>query len=51
MRWTVGAKIGAGFALALAILVAIGGVSYRNTGALTDTAESVAHQRTSQVRS
>jgi methyl-accepting chemotaxis protein len=43
MRWTVGTKIGAGFALALAILVAIGGVSYRNTGALTDTAELVAH--------
>jgi methyl-accepting chemotaxis protein len=42
-RWTVGTKIGAGFALALAILVVIGGVSYRSTGKLTDTAASVAH--------
>jgi methyl-accepting chemotaxis protein len=43
MRWTVGTKIGAGFALALAILVAISGVSYRSTGKLTDTAASVTH--------
>ena len=41
MRWTVGTKIGAGFGLALAILVAIGGVSYRNTAKLTETAELV----------
>jgi methyl-accepting chemotaxis protein len=43
MRWTVGTKIGAGFALALAILVVIGGVSYRSTGTLTETAASVTH--------
>jgi methyl-accepting chemotaxis protein len=41
-RWTVGMKIGAGFGLALAILMVIGGVSYRNTVTLTETAESVA---------
>jgi methyl-accepting chemotaxis protein len=43
MRWTVGTKIGAGFGLALAILVVIGGVSYRSTAKLTETAELVAH--------
>jgi methyl-accepting chemotaxis protein len=42
-RWTVGMKIGAGFGLALAILMVIGGVSYRNTVTLTETAGLVAH--------
>jgi methyl-accepting chemotaxis protein len=42
-RWTVGMKIGAGFGLALAILVVIGSVSYRNTATLTETADMVAH--------
>ncbi len=43
MRWTVGTKIGAGFGLALVILVVIGSVSYRSTAKLTETAELVAH--------
>jgi len=43
MRWTVGTKIGMGFALALAILVGIGAVSYRSTDKLTDTADWVDH--------
>jgi methyl-accepting chemotaxis protein len=43
MIWNVGMKIGAGFALALAILVAIGTVTYRSTSKLTETAEWVAH--------
>ncbi len=42
-KWNVGMKIGAGFALALAILVAIGAVSYRSTTKLTETAEWVDH--------
>jgi methyl-accepting chemotaxis protein len=41
MKWNVGTKIGTGFSLALAILVAIGLVAYRNTFKLTDTAERV----------
>ncbi|HEY4299733.1 MAG TPA: CHASE3 domain-containing protein [Candidatus Didemnitutus sp.] len=36
-------KIGSGFGLALAILVAIGTVTYRSTAKLTDTSEWVAH--------
>ena len=43
MRWNVGTKIGAGFGLALVILVVIGGVSYRSIAKLTETAELVAH--------
>lgn len=43
MIWNVGMKIGAGFALALAILVVIGTVTYRSTAKLTETAEWVAH--------
>jgi len=31
MKWTIGTKVGAGYALALFILVVIGFVSYRNT--------------------
>lgn len=43
MRWTVGAKIGAGFALALAILLVVGGVSYSSNRKLSQTANWVAH--------
>jgi methyl-accepting chemotaxis protein len=43
MKWNVGMKIAAGFALALAILVAIGAVSYQSTAKLTETAKWVAH--------
>ena len=42
-KWNVGTKIGMGFALALAILAAIGVASYRSTAKLTYTAEWVAH--------
>jgi methyl-accepting chemotaxis protein len=34
MRWTVGTKIGGGFTLVMAILVFIGGASYRSTAKL-----------------
>lgn len=43
MKWTVGAKIGAGFGLALVILLVIGVVSYRNTSELADSSQWVAH--------
>jgi methyl-accepting chemotaxis protein len=43
MKWTVGAKIGAGFALAAGILLIIAAVSYHTTAKLTDTAEWVTH--------
>jgi methyl-accepting chemotaxis protein len=43
IKWNVGMKIGTGFGLALAILVAIGTVSYRSTEKLTETAEWVTH--------
>jgi methyl-accepting chemotaxis protein len=43
MKWNVGMKIGTGFGLALAILVAIGTVSYLSIAKLNDTAEWVTH--------
>ena len=43
MKWSVGSKIGCGFALALVIAVVIGGVSYRNTSQLVESAEWVTH--------
>src|ERR1700722_12308297 len=43
MKWTVGTKIGAGFALALLILIVIGAVAYRGTAKLTETADWVDH--------
>jgi methyl-accepting chemotaxis protein len=43
IKWNVGMKIGTGFALALAILLAIGAASYRNTAKLTATADMVVH--------
>jgi len=42
-RLTVGTKIGAGFALALAAIVVIGVAAYRSTGKLTETADWVEH--------
>ena len=38
MKWTIGTKIGAGYAVALAILAVLGVLSYRNT---TDMIESI----------
>lgn len=43
MRWTIGAKIGSGFSLALIILLIIGTTSYLNTQRLVETAGLVAH--------
>jgi methyl-accepting chemotaxis protein len=43
MRWSTGKKIGTGFALALAVLVVIGTVSYRNTVTLIESADWVTH--------
>jgi methyl-accepting chemotaxis protein len=43
MKWSVGTKIGAGYALALIILVILGVVSYRTTTGLIDAAQMRAH--------
>ncbi|MFA5172396.1 MAG: CHASE3 domain-containing protein, partial [Sulfuriferula sp.] len=43
MKWSVGTKIGAGYVLALVILVILGAVSYRNTTGLIQAAEMKAH--------
>ncbi len=43
MKWSVGTKIGSGFALALAIMLIIGAVSYRSTTGFIQSAESVTH--------
>jgi methyl-accepting chemotaxis protein len=43
MKWTVGTKIGAGFGLALAILLLIGAVAYRSTSNLIEAANQRAH--------
>ena len=43
MKWTVGRKIGSGFAVALLTLLIIGIVALRNTRALIDSARSVDH--------
>ena len=43
MRWTVGTKIGLGFALALAILVSVGSISYNGTNKLISTTDWVTH--------
>ncbi len=48
MKWPVGKKIGAGYALALLFLVVIGMISYRNTTALVAGAQLTVH--THQVR-
>jgi methyl-accepting chemotaxis protein len=43
MKWSIGTKIGAGYALALIILVILGVVSYRTTTGLIDAAQMRAH--------
>jgi CHASE3 domain sensor protein len=43
MKWSIGMKIGGGFALALAMLTVVGGVSYYSTIKLVDSAEWVQH--------
>src|SRR5450759_3993906 len=43
MKWSIGTKIGAGYALALIILVILGMVSYRNTTGLIEAAQMRAH--------
>ncbi len=43
MKWTIGIKIGGGFALALAALVIIELVAYRSTRGLIETAAMVEH--------
>jgi methyl-accepting chemotaxis protein len=42
-NWTFGRKIAAGFALSLALLIAIGGVSYHSITKLTRTSQWVTH--------
>lgn len=43
MKWTVGTKIAAGFGLALAVVVAVGALSYRSTAQLIDASELRRH--------
>ena len=43
MKWSIGTKIGAGYGLALMILVILGAVSYRNTTGLIEAAQMKAH--------
>ena len=43
IKWNVGLKIGAGFALSLAILVVVGSVSHRSTVNLVETSDWVEH--------
>ncbi len=43
MQWTIGRKIGAGFALPLAVLVVIGAAAYRGTTRLIETNQWVTH--------
>jgi methyl-accepting chemotaxis protein len=41
MRWSIGLKIGSGFAFGLATLIVLGVLSFRNTNALIRSSESV----------
>jgi len=41
--WTFGRKIAAGFALALLMILVIGGTAYRGLALLTNTSYKVAH--------
>jgi methyl-accepting chemotaxis protein len=43
MRWSIGSKIGGGFAVALAALIVIGGVSYGTTAKLIDSLDWLTH--------
>ncbi|MBK7995347.1 MAG: CHASE3 domain-containing protein [Blastocatellia bacterium] len=43
MKWSVGTKIAAGYALALLMLLTIGMISYRNTGELVNTNQLEKH--------
>ncbi len=45
MKWSVGAKIGAGFGLALMILVTLGVITYRTTGRLEETSNIESHSK------
>ena len=42
-HWTIGRRLAAGFALVVALMAAIGAVSYSNTRALADNSDWVAH--------
>jgi len=43
MKWSIGTKIGAGYALALAMLVVLGVVSYRNTTGFIEATQMKVH--------
>jgi methyl-accepting chemotaxis protein len=43
MRWSIGGKIATGFAVVLAVLLVVGGVSYDSTKKLVASADWVAH--------
>ena len=45
MKWSIGIKIGAGYALALMMLLIIGVVSYHNTSGLIEAAQLRSHTR------
>jgi methyl-accepting chemotaxis protein len=50
MKWSVGAKIGAGYALALLILLLIGGLAYTSTNRLIEAANWRSHTHTVLVQ-
>src|ERR1700693_6268826 len=43
MKWSIGTKIGAGYALALILLVILGVLSYQNTNGLIEAAQMRSH--------
>jgi len=43
MKWTIGTKIGLGYALAMVILVVVGAISYRGTARNVENAGWVTH--------
>src|SRR5262245_12535158 len=45
MKWSVGTKIGAGFGLAIAVLILFGFVTYSSTNELDQTSQLEGHSR------
>ena len=45
MKWSVGTKIGAGFGLAIAIVITLGAVTYRTTSQLEETSNLESHSK------
>src|SRR5215813_3427134 len=45
MKWSVGTKIGAGFGLAIVILITLGAVTYKTTSELEETSNLESHSK------